>query len=53
MTNADPPYEPRTPLGHRLRAIHEQIVASGAPHFDWEELQREISERRGDRDFGR
>lgn len=41
-------YEPETPLGRRLMKIHEEIVASGQPLIDtWEELEREIAERRG------
>lgn len=43
-----PPYQPATPLGRRLMELHEEIVASGQPLIDsWEELEREIAERRG------
>ena len=37
----------RTPLGQRLREIRAQIVASGTPLLTWEEVQREIDDRRG------
>ncbi|MGH2532234.1 MAG: hypothetical protein ACRDJW_07980 [Thermomicrobiales bacterium] len=43
-----PPYVPQTPLGRRLMAIREQILASGQPLLEsWEDLEREIAERRG------
>ena len=42
------PNEPETPFGRRLMKIHEEIVASGQPLIDtWEELEREIADRRG------
>ena len=36
-----------SPLGRRLREIRARIVASGVPLLNWEELEREIAERRG------
>lgn len=39
--------EPRTPLGRRLRAIRERIIASGEPLLDWRQLHEELDERRG------
>jgi hypothetical protein len=42
-------YEPRTPLGQKLMVLRRQIVRSGAPLLDWEDLDREIAERRGER----
>jgi hypothetical protein len=38
----------RTELGRRLRALREQIVASGERLLDWDELEQEIAERRGE-----
>ena len=40
-------YEPRTPLGHRLWELRRQIVASGEKLLTWEEIEREVAERRG------
>jgi hypothetical protein len=45
--NAVSPYVPRTPLGHELMAIRARIVASGQPLLDWDEIEREVAERRG------
>jgi hypothetical protein len=39
-----------SPLGQKLRAIRAQIVKSGIPLLDDRELEREIAERRGDRE---
>ncbi|MCY7278806.1 MAG: hypothetical protein LH702_34995 [Phormidesmis sp. CAN_BIN44] len=39
--------EPTSPLGKKLREIRAQIVASGIPLLNDEELDREIAERRG------
>jgi hypothetical protein len=38
---------PRTGLGRRLLQIREHIVESGQPLLDWDELEREMLERRG------
>jgi hypothetical protein len=38
----------RTKLGDILRKIRNDIVASGAVLLDWDALDREIAERRGD-----
>jgi hypothetical protein len=46
-----PPLAPetsRTPLGKRLLRIREQILASGEPPLTWEEVEREVAERRGE-----
>lgn len=40
-------YQPKTPLGKRLLEIRKQIIESGEPLLDWDDLQREIAERRG------
>jgi chorismate-pyruvate lyase len=37
----------KTPLGRRLWEIRARIVASGAPLLSWDEIDREIEERRG------
>jgi hypothetical protein len=39
---------PRTKLGRRLLAIRRKIVASGVPLLDWDGLDRELTERRGE-----
>ena len=41
-------YKPRTPLGRRLWEIRAKIVASGEPLLGWEEIEREVAERRGE-----
>jgi hypothetical protein len=38
----------RTRLGEQLLRIRERIVASGEPLLSWEEIDREVAERRGD-----
>ena len=40
-------YIPRTDLGRRLMALRREIVKSGTPLLDWDDLDREIAERRG------
>lgn len=39
---------PLSPLGEQLLRIREEIVASGEPLLSWEELDREVAERRGE-----
>jgi hypothetical protein len=39
----------RTKLGGTLRRIRDEIVASGAALLDWDALDREVTERRGDK----
>jgi hypothetical protein len=39
---------PRTRLGERLLRIREQIVTSGEPLLSWDEIEREVGERRGE-----
>ena len=41
-------YEPRTPLGKRLMELRRRIVESGEPLLDWNALERELAERRGE-----
>ena len=44
---AEEEFKPRTPLGRRLWELRKRIVASGEPLLDWDDLEREIAERRG------
>lgn len=41
-------YHPRTELGRKLMSIRAKIVASGEPLLNWEEIEREVKERRGE-----
>lgn len=41
---------PRTMLGARLRVLRSSILDDETPPLGWEELQREIANRRGERD---
>jgi hypothetical protein len=40
-------FQPRTPLGRSLWELRKQIVASGEPLLDRDDLEREVAERRG------
>jgi hypothetical protein len=40
-------FTPRTPLGKRLLAIRNNIIAEGLPLLTREEIEKEIAERRG------
>jgi hypothetical protein len=40
-------YVPRTELGRELMEIRKRILASGGGLATWEDLEREIAERRG------
>jgi hypothetical protein len=42
------PMQARTGLGERLMQIRERIIASREPLLSWAEIEREISERRGE-----
>jgi hypothetical protein len=49
---SNPPEEefhPRTPLGRELWEIRQRVLDSGEPLLDWEELEQEIAERKGER----
>ena len=35
----------KTPLGKRLSEIRSRIVASGKPLLDWDDIERELSDR--------
>jgi hypothetical protein len=45
-----PDYEPQTPLGKRLWALRKKIIASGEPLLDWDDVERELAERRGQKE---
>lgn len=47
--SAREPAEARTALGRRLREIRQRIEASGASLLDWDGIERERKERRGER----
>lgn len=38
----------RTPLGRRLDEIRKRVKASGQPLLSWEDIDRELAERRGE-----
>ncbi len=42
------PRQRRTPLGYRLDEIRKRIKASGQPLLSWEDIDRELAERRGE-----
>ena len=37
----------RTPLGRQLRDLRSQILASGSPVLDWDQVADEVATRRG------
>lgn len=43
--------QPRTVLGHRLQNIRAKIIASGQTLLSWDEIEHELSERRGEVGF--
>ena len=47
-----PPAPARTRLGKRLLELRDKFRASGERLLDWDEIAREIQERRGQRDMG-
>jgi len=42
---------PPTSLGARLRMLRSLILDAETPPLDWDELRRELAERRGERDY--
>jgi hypothetical protein len=38
---------PRTPIARELWQARQRIIESGEPLLDWDELEREVAERRG------
>jgi hypothetical protein len=45
-------FVPRTELGRRLFRIRGKILASGQPLLDWNDIERETRERRGEANEG-
>jgi len=43
---APPPSQPRTELGARLKKLRDQVLATEGSALRWEDLQRELAERR-------
>src|ERR1043166_8965277 len=43
-----PDFVPRTELGRRLWRIRQRIVASGQPLLDWDGIESELRDRRGE-----
>ncbi|KXK32843.1 MAG: hypothetical protein UZ01_00265 [Candidatus Brocadia sinica] len=39
----------KTPLGERLMRIRERIIKSGVPLLDWDGIEHEVVERRGEK----
>jgi predicted DNA-binding antitoxin AbrB/MazE fold protein len=38
---------PRTALGRRLRDLRAQLLESGTPPLDWDQISEEVAARRG------
>jgi hypothetical protein len=45
-------FVPRTKLGRRLLQIRRKILASGQPLLNWNEIECELRERRGEANEG-
>lgn len=43
----EPPFPLRTPLAKKLWELRQKIIASGVPLLDWDDIEREVQERRG------
>lgn len=43
-------WQPQTALGRRLWEIRQRIIVTGEPLLSWEDLERELAERRGGTD---
>jgi hypothetical protein len=41
-------YRPRTPLGRLLLELRAKAIAAGEPLLDWDGIEREVRERRGE-----
>lgn len=39
----------KTPLGKQLMRIRERIIKSGTLLLDWDDIEREVAERRGEK----
>jgi hypothetical protein len=44
----EPPFPLVTPLAKKLWELRQKIIASGVPLLDWDDIAREVQERRGD-----
>jgi hypothetical protein len=40
--------KPPAPFGKRLRALRQKLIAAGEPLLDWNEIDKEVAERRGE-----
>jgi hypothetical protein len=43
----EPPFPLRTPLAKKLWELRQKIIASSVPLLDWDDIEREVQERRG------
>ena len=43
----EPPFPLATPLAKKLWELRQKIIASGVPLLDWDDIAREVQERRG------
>lgn len=43
----EPPFPLVTPLAKKLWELRQKIIASGVPLLDWNDIEREVQERRG------
>jgi hypothetical protein len=43
----EPPLPLRTPLARKLWELRQRIIARGVPLLDWDDIEREVQERRG------
>jgi hypothetical protein len=41
------PFTPRTPLAKRLWELRQEVLASGTPLLNLDEIRRELQDRRG------
>jgi hypothetical protein len=41
------PFPLRTPLAKKLWALRQKIIESGVLLLDWDDIEREVQERRG------
>jgi hypothetical protein len=42
------PFPLRTPLAKQLWELRQQLIARGVPLLDWDDIEREVQERRGE-----
>jgi hypothetical protein len=46
-TSDDMPFTPRTPLAKQLWELRQEVLASGVPLLNLDEIRQEVQERRG------